>query len=84
MTQRIIYKEADGTVGIIIPADEVLDAGYTVQQIAAKDVPAGLSYKIVDISDVPSDRSLRDYWDVNDLDLTDGVGSESNEFEVDP
>jgi hypothetical protein len=65
MTQRIIYKEPDGTVGIIIPTDEAL-AGYTIEQIAAKDVPAGLPYKIVDVADIPADRSARDLWDVDE------------------
>ena len=46
----------------------------TVEQIAAKDVPTGSPYKIVDFADVPTDRTAREFWTVSDADLTDGVG----------
>ena len=58
MTQRIIYPTDDG-VAIIIPAD----CGLTIEQIAAKDVPAGKPYKIVDVTDIPTDRTFRDAWE---------------------
>lgn len=83
MSQRIIYKNNDGGVSVIIPTPEAL-AIYSIEAIATKDVPAGLPYKIVDVADIPSDRSARDLWDVDVADLTDGFGSESNEFEVMP
>ena len=78
MNQRIIYPTDDGGVAVIIPAD----CGLTIEQIAAKDVPAGKPYKIVDVADIPSDRTFRDAWTVNEAELTDGVGAESNEFPV--
>jgi hypothetical protein len=31
--------------------------------IANKDVPAGKSFKIVDVTDIPSDRTFRDAWE---------------------
>lgn len=31
--------------------------------IAQKDVPAGKPYKIVDVSDIPEDRTFRDAWE---------------------
>lgn len=43
-------------------------------RIAAKDVPTGKPYKIVDSSDIPSDRSKRMAWTVDPAHLTDGVG----------
>ena len=70
MDKRIIYKNTDGTIGIIIPAD----CGLTVEQIAQKDVPTGLNYKIVDVSDISSDRTFRNAWTIDDAELTDGVG----------
>lgn len=73
MPKRIIYKKPDGSIAIIIP---VPDCGLTLQQIAAKDVPAGLPYKIVDMSELPQDRSDRDAWTVDDDILTDGVGAD--------
>jgi hypothetical protein len=58
--KRIIYPNPNGGVSIIVPADE---CGLTIEQIAAKDVPAGKPYKIVDASDIPSDRTFRDAWE---------------------
>jgi hypothetical protein len=46
----------------------------TVEQIAEKDVPTGLSYKIVDVLDIPTDRTERNQWFIDLADLTDGVG----------
>lgn len=78
MTQVIIYKNDDGGVAVIHPTPEAL-AVYGIQAIALKDVPAGKPYKIIDASELP-DRSQRNQWDVDEADLTDGIGSESNEF----
>ena len=59
MNQRIIYPTDDGGVAIIIPAD----CGLTIEQIATKDVPTGKPYKIVDVSDIPTDRTFRNAWE---------------------
>ena len=79
MTQRIIYNQDNGVVAVIIPTPEALEQ-HGIQAIAAKDVPAGKPYKIVDASVIPSDRSQRNAWTVDEAELTDGVGGESNEF----
>ena len=60
MNQRIIYQTEDGGVAVIVPAPE---CGLTIEEIAAKDVPAGKTYKIVDVSDIPSDRTFRNAWE---------------------
>ena len=70
MNKKIIYKNTDGSIGIIVPAN----CGLTVEQIARKNVPTGLSYKIVDVSDISSDRTFRNAWTINEAELTDGVG----------
>ena len=70
MNQRIIYPTDDGGVAIIIPAAE---CGLTIEEIAAKDVPAGVAYKIVDVADIPSDRTFRNAWEA-DFTNPDGVG----------
>jgi hypothetical protein len=62
MNQRIIYPTDDGGVAIIIPAPEYL-AEHTIEEIAAKDVPAGKPFKIVDVADIPTDRTFRDAWE---------------------
>ena len=58
--KRIIYPTDEGGVAIIVPAAE---CGLTIEQIAAKDVPAGKPYKIVDVSEIPEDRTFRDAWE---------------------
>lgn len=80
MNSRIIYPTDDGGVAVIIPAPECLQS-HTIEEIAAKDVPAGKPYKIVSVDDIPSNRTFRNAWTVNEADLTDGVGAESNEFQ---
>jgi len=60
MNQRIIYPNENGGVSILIPAPE---CGLTIEEIAAKDLPPGVEYKIVDVSDIPSDRTFRDAWE---------------------
>ena len=71
MDQRIIYQNDTGGVAVIIPCD----CGLTIGEIAAKDVPTGKPYKIVDVADIPTDRQWRAEWTVNVADLTDGVGA---------
>jgi hypothetical protein len=80
VNQRIIYQNDDGGISILIPAPECLQT-RTIEEIAAKDVPAGVPYKIVDMSEIPSDRTFRNAWGAQ-IDTPDGVGAESNEFPV--
>jgi len=60
MNSRIIFPNDEGGVSIIVPASE---CGLTIEEIAAKDVPAGKPYQIVDISDIPTDRTFRNAWE---------------------
>ena len=59
MNQRIIFPTDEGGVAVIVPAPE---CGLTIEEIAAKDVPQGKPFKIVDVSDIPSDRTFRGAW----------------------
>jgi len=62
--KRIIYPTPDGGVAIIVPASEWLaEEGNTIEKLAEKDVPAGVEYKIIDTTDVPSDRTFRNAWE---------------------
>ena len=56
---RIIYPNDEGGVSVIVPAPE---CGLSIEEIAAKDVPAGKPYEIVDVADIPSDRTFRGAW----------------------
>ena len=62
MTKRIIYPTDDGGVAIVIPAPEALET-MTIEEIAAKDVPEGKPFKIIDTADVPTDRTFRNAWE---------------------
>ena len=59
-SKRILYQTEEGGVAVIIPTD---NCGLTVEEIAAKDVPEGRPYKIVDASEVPTDRTFRNAWE---------------------
>ena len=76
---KIIYLQENGVVAIISPllndVNPATNKIYTIEEIAKKDVPTGKKYNIIDDSDVPTDRSFRDAWTVDESNLTDGVGS---------
>ena len=60
MDKRIIYPTDDGGVAVIVPAP---NCELTIEQIAEKDVPTGVAYQIVDVADIPSDRTFRNAWE---------------------
>jgi len=70
---KIIYKTLEDTVSIINP---VPNWSGTLEELAQKDVPTGLKYKIVEDSVIPTDRSFRNAWEVDKAELTDGVGEQ--------
>ena len=77
---RIIYKNPDNSVAVLIPSQEVLDT-VGLQAIADKDVPQGLPYWLASESDIPSDRTARNAWEIDEsLGEPDGFGGVSNEF----
>ena len=63
MNQRIIFPTDDGGVAVIIPAPE---CDLTIEEIAAKDVPEGKPFKIVDAADIPTDRTFRNAWEYSE------------------
>lgn len=79
--KSIIFQNDEGGVSVIDPISNYphlmtkMGVSFTVEQIAAKDVPTGKPYKIVDKSEVPTDRTFRNAWAVDEADLTDGVGA---------
>ena len=60
MDKLIIYPNEEGGVTLLLPAP---DCGLTVEEIAVKDVPADTEYKIIDVSEVPTDRTFRNAWE---------------------
>ena len=70
---KIIYKNEDGGVSVLHPTEEALSF-MSIDEIAKKDVPTGVKYKIVEDAEVPTDRTFRDAWTVDEATLIDGVG----------
>ena len=64
MNSRIIYPTDNGGVAVIVPAPEWLaQEGNTMEVLAQMRVPEGKPYKIVDVADIPSDRTFRNAWE---------------------
>lgn len=70
---KIIFKNENGGVSIVYPTQEALSS-MSIDEIAKICVPTGFRYKIVDDSEIPTDRTFRDAWTVDEATLTDGVG----------
>jgi hypothetical protein len=64
----IIYPNDIGGICILTPAPE---CGLSLQEIAAKDVPADKPYKIIDAADVPADREFRNAWTADFTEVTE-------------
>ena len=78
---KIIFENTDKTIGIITPTDEALSFA-TIEQVAEKDVPHNLPYWIVPTSDIPTDRTFRNAWEIDEsFGEPDGFGGENNEFD---
>jgi uncharacterized membrane protein len=60
--KRIIYKTIDGGVAILVPSAEYLET-HTIEELVIKNVPANTPYKIVDVSEIPTDRTFRNAWE---------------------
>jgi hypothetical protein len=74
-TSRIIFQNESGGVSVIIPTGEL-----PIEEVAAKDVPEGVAYEIVEDDAIPSDRFFRNAWVANgaavdvDLDKAKDIG----------
>ena len=72
---KIIYKGEDEGVSIIHPTAEALSI-MTNEEIALKDVPTGLAFAIVEDDSIPSDRTFRNAWTIDDAELAGGIGND--------
>lgn len=61
MQQRIIFQPAEAPVAVLTPAE----CGLTLLEIGQKDVPVGLPFWIVDVVDLPEDRTYRAAWELD-------------------
>jgi len=62
MKQVIIYQNPEGGLCTVIPTPDALQT-MTIEEIALKDVPAGIEYKIVNVSDLPQDITFYEAWE---------------------
>lgn len=62
MEKRIIYTTEAGGVAVVIPAPQALES-MSLEEIAAKDVPQGVPFEIVDAASIPTDRTFRNGWE---------------------
>jgi hypothetical protein len=62
MSQVIIYPNGQGGVCVVTPTPDALQT-MTIEEIAAKDVPQGIEYTIIDASELPQDRTYRNAWE---------------------
>lgn len=66
---RIVYTNQDGSVSIVVPAP---DYAGTMEELAEKVVPQGVTYRIIATSDLPASRNWRNAWtDANPTDTVD-------------
>ena len=69
MNKIIIYPEETG-IAVIYPSGDL-----SVEGTALKDVPSGVKYKIIDVSDLPENRDFRNAWEFDFSKDSDGVGA---------
>ena len=67
--QIIIYPEGSG-ISVIRLTGEL-----SLEETALKDVPSGVKYKIIDVSDLPQERDFRNAWEFDFTTDFDGVGA---------
>ena len=67
--KKIIFPQETG-IAVITPTGEL-----SLEETALKDVPSGVKYKIIDASDLPTDRDFRGAWEYDFTDSFDGVGA---------
>jgi len=78
--QVIIYKQDSGIPAVLVPTSEALET-HSIMEVAIKDVPHNKPFKIIDASELAElDKIPQEAWEIDDADLTDGVGGKSNEF----
>jgi hypothetical protein len=78
MDQVAIYLQDNGIPAVLSPTPDCLRS-HSIMEIAIKDVPAGKPFKIIDKSELPLNIP-QEAWEIDEAELTDGVGGPSSEF----
>jgi hypothetical protein len=75
MSKLIVFKSEEGRAILVIPAP---NCEIPVEEIARKDVPAGLPYHIVDAAQIPTDRTFYEAWEADFTNPTGyGIGAQA-------
>ena len=74
---KIIYQNKQGVVCVVHPTEEALEV-MSIHEIATKDVPEGIPYAFVEDSEIPTDRTFRDAWVLDESTVWVGVGKGNN------
>lgn len=69
MDKRIVYKNENGGVSVVIPSPKFEG---TMQELAAKTLPEGTEWRIIDVAELPVSRNWRAAWtDANPTETVD-------------
>ena len=61
VTKRIIYPTANGGVAVVTPTGEL-----PIEELIARTVPPGVPCEIIEVDEVPTDRTFRNAWVMGD------------------
>jgi len=64
MSKKIVYTDTNGTVKIDEISEKALQI-MSIDEIAIKIVPEGLTYRVTDANNISSDRTFREAWKEN-------------------
>lgn len=67
---KIILYPTNNNIAFVVPVSNSL---MPVEEIARKDVPSGVPYKIFNTEDLPEDKTFMDAWET-DFTNPDGYG----------
>jgi hypothetical protein len=70
---RIIYPNNNDSISIVIPVEDTVD----LHKIAKANTPAGIPYKIINVNELPTDRTFRSAW-TYDFTINDGYGENND------
>jgi|TARA_R100001530_G_scaffold49917_2_gene37267 hypothetical protein len=68
--KKVIYP-IDTGIAVIHP---VPDHRLTIEELAKKNVPTGVKFRIIEHTDLPNSREFRNAWEAN-FSTSDGVGT---------
>ena len=83
MAKAVVYLDADNQPALLIPSNEALSR-YTIEEIAEKDIPEGLSYKVIDTRHLPSGWHGDSSWFNTIRSYGTGVGGTADVFRDNP